>query len=147
MACSSTQKTRFQLRRANEGDWESQNPTLLAGEPAFSIDTKQLKIGTGATWRDTDYINLAGGAGSFSTPTTLVDVVTLTANLKSGTIVSLPSQVTLSLNQGIRFTNSVDASAGGGNIVAGNIYFSFANYSGVSSIQIKRGVGSGLPAY
>ena len=147
MSCSSTQKIRFQLRRANESEWESTNPVLLPGEPAISLDTRQIKIGTGATWRNTDYINLAGGVGSFGTPTTLTDLVTLTANLKSGTIVSLPSQVTLSLNQAVRFTNDVTASGGGGNIGAGNVYFAVASYSATSTIQIKRGTSAGLLPY
>jgi hypothetical protein len=147
MACSSTQKIRFQLRRALESDWITSNPILLAGEPAVSTDTKQIKIGTGDRWVDTDYINLAGGVGAFGTPTTLTDLVTLTADLKSGINVSLPSQVTLSLNQAVRFTNDVTASGGGGNIVAGNVYFAVANYSATSTIQIKRGTAVGLLPY
>jgi hypothetical protein len=138
-ACSSTQKIRFQLRRATEQQWYDTNPRLLEGEPAVSTDTRQIKIGTGALWRDTDYINLAGGVGAFGTPTTLADVITLTATSKNGITVNLSTNVTLTENQAVRFTApETDTSGNGNNIIALNIYFAFQNYTDTSVINIKR---------
>jgi len=150
MACSSTQKIRFQLRRANESDWDSTNPVLLPGEPAISLDTRQIKIGTGATWRDTDYINLAGGAGSFGTPTTLANLITLTATSKVGINVNLNANLdtALAVNQAVRFTTTQTDSENGRNIIANNIYFVHtAADSGANVIFIKRGTAPGLTQY
>ena len=150
MSCSSTQKIRFQLRRANESEWESTNPVLLPGEPAISLDTRQIKIGTGATWRNTDYINLAGGVGSFGTPTTLANLITLTASSKVGTNVNLNAnlETDLAVNQAVRFTISQTDSENGRNIIANNIYFVHtAANSGANVIFIKRGTAPGLERY
>ena len=150
MSCSSTQKIRFQLRRANESEWDSTNPVLLPGEPAISLDTRQIKIGTGATWRNTDYINLAGGVGSFGTPTTLADLVTLTASSKVGVNVNLNANLAtgLAVNQAVRFTISKTDSENGRNIVANNIYFVHtAAAAGANVIFIKRGTTPGLTQY
>jgi len=138
-ACSSTQKIRFQLRRATEQQWYDTNPRLLEGEPAVSTDTRQIKIGTGALWRDTDYINLAGGVGAFGTPTTLTDVITLTATSKNGVNVNLSTNVTLTENQAVRFTAPVTDSETSNNIIALNIYFVFEDYpTATNVINIKR---------
>ena len=41
--------TKIQIRRGLSTEWASANPTLAAGELAVETDTKQLKIGDGAT--------------------------------------------------------------------------------------------------
>jgi hypothetical protein len=143
MSCSSTQKIRFQLRRATEVEWISTDPVLLQGEPVVSTDTKQIKIGTGNKWSETDYINLAGGVGASGTPTTLTNLVRFTGATKAGTSVNLASAlaVALSANQPVSFTTAID------NIIANKIYYSFAAYAvGASTIQVKTTAG-GTSAY
>jgi hypothetical protein len=145
MSCSSTQKNRFQLRRANEGEWESLNPTLLPGEPAVSMDTKQIKIGTGVAWRDTDYINLAGGIGAVGTPTTLATLIVLTATTKSGFDITLETATTLPVNQAVAFRGSITADAGGANLVANRPYYVFASISGTNSLRVKTSLSATTP--
>ena len=78
--CSSAQKVRFQLRRATNAQWESNNPVLLAGEPGLASDTSQLKIGDGITnWINLPYINIAGIPGQDGTPTTVTSRQTCAA--------------------------------------------------------------------
>lgn len=49
----SSQYKHIQLRRAERRDLEKANPTLRSGEPAFSIDNHQLKIGNGTdSWNN-----------------------------------------------------------------------------------------------
>lgn len=149
MSCSSTQKNRFQLRRANEGDWYSLNPTLLPGEPAVSMDTKQIKIGTGAAWRDTDYINLAGGVGTIGTPTTLATLIVLEGSSKNGTQINLSSQTTLSQNQAVAFDSTItDTSVQDPptNIVANKVYFVFTTVTNSNTVQVKL-TRAGASAY
>jgi hypothetical protein len=146
-ACSSTQKIRFQLRRALESEWISSNPFLLEGEPAVSTDTKQIKIGDGNRWIDTDYINLAGGVGAFGTPTTLATLITLTANTKVGTTVTLVGTITVTKNQPVRFINAVTDSQSANNIIANKIYFAFDDYTGASAIEIKTSTAEDAPRY
>ena len=138
MSCSSTQKIRFQLRRATEAEWISTDPVLLQGEPVVSTDTKQIKIGTGNRWSETDYINLAGGVGASGTPTTLTNLERFTGATKVGTSVNFTSGLprALALNQPVSFTSAI------GNVIANKIYYSFAAYGvGVSTIQIKTTIG------
>lgn len=146
MACSSTQKIRFQLRRATEQQWYDTNPTLLEGEPAVSTDIKQIKIGNGNTWRNTDYINLTGITGAVGTPTTLAVLIVLTATSKVGTEVRLQNTATLQGNQPVLFTSPITASGGGGNIVANQVYFVFASTSNNDKVLIKTSV-AGTTAY
>jgi len=146
MSCSSTQKIRFQLRRATEAQWVASGAVLLPGEPAISTDTKQIKIGTGALWTDTDYINLAGGVGAIGTPTTLAALITLTGSSKTGTTINLSSQTTLSRNQAVAFTESIIASGSGGNIVANTVYFVFASVTNSNTVQVKTSI-AGTSAY
>ena len=143
MACSSNQKIRFQLRRALESDWYNANPILLEGEPAVSTDTKQIKIGNGNTWRNTDYINLAGGVGANGTPTTLATLIVLTASSKSGTTINLSSNTTLQLDQAVTFPSntSVESGTTGGNIVANKVYFVFASITDSNVLQVKETLG------
>ena len=141
MSCgASSQKFRFQFRRANEGEWNSLNPTLLPGEPAISMDTRQIKIGSGVAWRDTDYINLAGGVGAVGTPTTLATLIVLTPSSKSGINVTLESATTLSVNQAVAFSSAV------GNLVLNTIYYVFASVTNSNSVQVKTSI-SGSTAY
>jgi hypothetical protein len=146
MSCSSTQRTRFQLRRALESDWVSSNPTLLPGEPAVSTDTRQIKIGTGALWSQTDYINLAGGVGTVGTPTTLATLIVLNPTSKSGTTINLLSQATLSQNQAVAFSSAVTASDSGGNLALNTIYFVLASVTNSSVVRVKTSI-AGSTAY
>ena len=140
MSCSSTQRTRFQLRRATEAQWAASGVTLLPGEPAVSTDTRQIKIGTGALWSQTDYINLAGGVGAVGTPTTLATLIVLTPSSKSGTTIILSSQATLSQNQAVAFNSAV------GNLVLNTIYYVFASVTNSNSVQVKTSI-TGSSAY
>jgi hypothetical protein len=57
----------IQFKRATAADFTSVNPILLAGEPAFEIDTFKLKIGNGTTaWDSLPYVSGAGGGGTIS---------------------------------------------------------------------------------
>ena len=47
--------TRIQLRRDIEADWVRDNPVLLPGEIAISLDLNKFKIGTGSRWDVTPY--------------------------------------------------------------------------------------------
>lgn len=50
-------KTTFLLRRGQSDAWASVNPILMAGEPAFELDTNKLKVGDGVTpYNDLPYI-------------------------------------------------------------------------------------------
>lgn len=50
-------KTTFLLRRGQSSAWASVNPVLMAGEPAFELDTNKLKVGDGITpYNDLPYI-------------------------------------------------------------------------------------------
>jgi len=147
MSCSSTQKTRFQLRRATEAQWAASGATLLPGEPAVSTDTKQIKIGTGALWSQTDYINLAGGVGTVGTPTTLATLIVLTPSSKAGTTINLSSQATLSQNQAVAFDTDISASGGsGGNLVRNTVYFVLTSVTNSNTVQVKTSI-SGSTAY
>jgi hypothetical protein len=137
MSCTSTNNVRFQLRRALESQWISSNPVLLPGEPAVSTDTKQIKIGNGSNWVNTDYINLAGGVGPSGTPTTLQTLLTIsTALTKSLTVISLSAPITLKERQAVVFSDNITGS-GGNNIVEGAVYFIFAAVTSSTSIQVS----------
>ena len=57
-------KAVIQLRRGLEREWIEVDPVLLAGEPAYSIDTGGLKIGNGELkWSELPYITDGGGGG------------------------------------------------------------------------------------
>lgn len=48
----------LQLRRDTAANWVSNNPTLLAGEPGYEIDTGKLAIGDGTTaWNILQYVD------------------------------------------------------------------------------------------
>lgn len=50
-------KSVFQFRRATSSEWESVNPVLRLGEPAYVTDLKKHKIGDGEThWNDLPYL-------------------------------------------------------------------------------------------
>ena len=146
--CNSTQKVRFQLRRATVAQWTNSNPVLLAGEPALSSDTNQLKIGDGVTqWTNLPYINVQGITGQVGTPTTLLPAATLVPAAKLNTFITttLTSQVVQ--NQAIIFTANMPDSGSGGNIIANALYYAFANYSaGVGIyIQVKTASSGTVP--
>ena len=46
---------KIQIKRANASAWTAANPTLAAGDWGMDLDTKKLKLGTGALWNSTDY--------------------------------------------------------------------------------------------
>ena len=46
---------KIQIKRATASAWTAANPTLAAGEWGMELDTKKLKLGTGALWNSTDY--------------------------------------------------------------------------------------------
>jgi hypothetical protein len=109
---------------------------LLPGEPAVSTDTKQIKIGTGALWSQTDYINLAGGVGTVGTPTTLATLIVLTPSSKTGTTINLSSQVTLSQNQAVAFSSAVE------NLALNTVYFVFASVTNSNIVLVKTSIAS-----
>jgi Major tropism determinant N-terminal domain len=116
MSCTTT-TSRFQLRRGTETQWATSNPALLLGEPAYSTDTNQLKIGDGFTqWSNLPYINLAGLPGAVGTPTTLQSTITITsATGRSGTQIflsSIPSG--LVVGNSVTFNPLPVVNAGGG---------------------------------
>ena len=137
-ACSTSQRVRFQLRRATESQWNSET-ILLAGEPGLNTTTNQLKIGDGITnWINLPYINVAGIPGQAGTPTSLLPAVTLVplGKLNKNITVNLPNSIVQ--NQGIIFTDPFADTGTGGAIVAGTLYYSFANYAqGAGYIQVK----------
>ncbi len=46
----------IQLKRGTTKKWETQNPTLAAGQPGYDKDKKKLKIGDGETdWKNLSY--------------------------------------------------------------------------------------------
>jgi len=58
----------IQLRRATESEFRTSNPILKAGEPAFCIDTKLLKIGDGSTpWSELSVFLEGGYSRTFTT--------------------------------------------------------------------------------
>lgn len=76
----------FKLRRGPAAEWTTDNPTLLAGEPGFEIDTNKLKIGNGIdAWNDLDYFpnpsDLVAGVSTVEGRTGDVDLSDLFAAL------------------------------------------------------------------
>lgn len=60
---TTTIKSVFQFRRATTEEWESVNPILRVGEPAYDITLKKHKIGDGVTaWNDLPYQEGTGTA-------------------------------------------------------------------------------------
>lgn len=50
---------RIQLRRDTLSNWQTANPVLSLGEPAWVIDEKRLKIGDGSTaFNSLDYLDI-----------------------------------------------------------------------------------------
>ena len=138
--CSTSQRVRFQVRRATESQWNENGTTiLLAGEPGLNITTNQLKIGDGITnWINLPYINVAGIPGSAGTPTSLLPAVTLVPLGKSNKNITVNLPNSIVQNQGIIFTDPFADTGTGGSIVAGTLYYSFANYAqGAGYIQVK----------
>ena len=143
-ACAAAQRVRFQLRRATNSQWETNNPTLLAGEPGLNTTTTQLKIGDGVTaWNNLPYINIAGITGEVGTPTSLIPVATLTSNAKVNKNITVFMPNSIVENQGIIFTGTREDTGSGGTIVQNTLYYAFANYPlgeagpGVKIIQVK----------
>jgi hypothetical protein len=136
--CSSAQRVRFQLRRATNVQWESNNPILLAGEPGLASDTNQLKIGDGITnWINLPYINVAGIPGQVGTPTQLIPVARLAPleKLNKDITVNLPFPIVE--NQGIIFTPGFVDTGTGGTIVQETLYYAFANYAAGNGVYIQ----------
>lgn len=49
---------RMQHRRGTAAQWTSTNPTLYAGEMGVETDTLKVKMGSGAAWNSTPYLEL-----------------------------------------------------------------------------------------
>jgi hypothetical protein len=50
---------RIQFRRGTAAEWASANPTLVAGELGYEVDTAKFKIGDGSTvWASLDYAGI-----------------------------------------------------------------------------------------
>ena len=91
----------IQMRRDTAANWETNDPTLAAGEWGLETDTLKFKIGTGsATWDNLAYsslpssvLQLSGGAmtGAITTNSTFdgVDIAVRDAILTSTTTLSL----------------------------------------------------------
>ena len=72
----SAQYKHIQLRRGTQSSFDTANPVLKSGEPAFSTDARVLKIGDGTSrWKDLSSVFSARTA----TVTVTVDVLTLEA--------------------------------------------------------------------
>lgn len=57
----------IQLRRGFADDWFLKNPILRAGEPAFEVDSRLMKVGDGITaWNDLPYVNQVDGDGNIA---------------------------------------------------------------------------------
>ena len=138
MSCSSTSNVRFQLRRATEAQWIATDPTLLLGEPAFSTDKLQLKIGNGSAWSETQYINLAGGVGPVGTPTTLQSLIVISGATKTGTSITIGSARTLLKNQAVSFPTDINAGIGSRDIVANQIYYVFASVTDSTNFEVSE---------
>jgi hypothetical protein len=56
---------RILLRRDSLGNWQSNNPVLLSGEPGYETNTGKLKVGDGITpWNQLSYYyGATGGTG------------------------------------------------------------------------------------
>jgi hypothetical protein len=135
--CSSAQRVRFQLRRATNAQWESNNPILLAGEPGLASDTIQLKIGDGVTdWINLPYINVAGIAGADGTPTSLIPVARIVPATKLNKEINVTLPFAIVQNQGIIFTATKTDNTGG-TIVEGTLYYALNSYSAESYPSIR----------
>lgn len=56
MMATTVIKTVFQFRKGKSTEWESVNPVLREGEPAYATDIRKHKIGDGVTaWNDLPY--------------------------------------------------------------------------------------------
>lgn len=152
MASCTNTSVRFQLRRATESQWAAANPVLLIGEPAYSSDTGQLKIGNGSSnWSALAYINIAGisgAAGGVGTPTTLQAIVYLTASNKVGTNITIsPTAAPLVPGSAVSFTSNVtDTGASPKNIAAYIVYY-VVTYNGTTTVQVSRNGFPNLVAY
>jgi hypothetical protein len=66
-------KTHIQFRRGSQAEFNSVNPILGSGEPAFAVDTNSFKIGNGTTaWSSlpstirSDTTGIAGASGVYN---------------------------------------------------------------------------------
>jgi hypothetical protein len=147
MSCTTT-TSRFQLRRGTESQWAGANPRLLLGEPAYSTDTNQIKIGDGINlWSSLPYINIAGLPGGVGTPTTLQAATTITtATTKTGsqiTLSSIPSG--LAVGNAVTFNPIPFTSGGGGILALGTPYYVLSINAGASLITVAKSPVSSVP--
>lgn len=142
MASCTNTTVRFQLRRATESEWISANPVLLLGEPAYSTDKIQLKIGDGFTnWSALPYINVAGlsgGAGQVGVPTNMATTAYLTPQQKDGTIIKIiATPITLTAGKQVMFTIPMpDSSAANKGLFANSPYY-VVSYDGNTSLVVS----------
>ena len=98
---STTVKVQIQQRVDTASNWQSSNPTLLAGELGHESDTKKYKLGDGSTaWTSLDY---AGGGAESATWLTENDATvstsyTLTKNGFSVGPIAVNSGITITIN-------------------------------------------------
>jgi alpha-tubulin suppressor-like RCC1 family protein len=73
----SAQYKHIQLKRATQSEFENANPVLKSGEPAFSLDTFDLRIGDGTSkWSDLSHFK---SSKEFKCVTATVDVAAINA--------------------------------------------------------------------
>ena len=148
MASCTNTTVRFQLRRAADSEWLAADPVLLLGEPAYSTNSNQLKIGnaSGYRWSQLPYINtagVAGVAGQAGVPTNMAVTAYLTPTAKSGTIITVnaPSaaQITnLVAGTLVFFTATVaDTSATAHGIIAYAPYYVVSFTSGTNALVVS----------
>jgi hypothetical protein len=139
--CTNT-TVRFKLRRSTDTLWLAENPLLLEGEPAYSINSNLLKIGDGIRyWSQLPYINTAGVAGisgQIGVPTNMTVSAYLTASSKNGPDITLTSPPTLSSGQLVFFTTSVtDTSVSGHSIIAYAPYYVESYTAGTFIVRVS----------
>jgi Major tropism determinant N-terminal domain len=152
--CTNT-TVRFQLRRATDEEWLAADPVLLLGEPAYSTNSNQLKIGNNSgRWSELPYINVAGVAGisgQAGVPTNMTVTAYLTPTSKAGTIISVnaptPTQRTNLLpGRLVFFTASVvDTSAEAHGIVAYAPYYVVSFNQANNTIIVSLAQNSSVP--
>ena len=113
---------RILLRRDSSENWNTGNPVLLSGEPGYSTDTGELKIGDGVnTWASLPTYNGIGPTGATG-PTGAVGAGTTGANTFYGSQTIAGTTGTLILANYSAFNFPDDPTAATAGIPLGGIY-------------------------
>jgi hypothetical protein len=152
MASCTNTTVRFQLRRATHSQWDTANPVLLMGEPAYSTDVRQLKIGDGTNpWSALAYINVAGlpgTAGGVGTPTTLQGITYLTPSSKNGYDIVIAPTAGLVPGSAVSFYTAVtDTSSSDNDITALIVYYVYDYTPGTSIVRVSKTGSPNLVLY